>query len=161
MSEKSVSQIANERREKDHEASRKSLSPNRGQTQKPNTNWGRAEQRRTSVADGQPNLGSNRNNPDRVVSSREKVGSIVVEAHGVNPDTTPDQTERNHSDVDSDSKAGGRKPRQVKESSAAERHVQGEPGFVEAGRRSTAVQSRRRETEKVFADRRKKSSVNR
>src|SRR6266480_1328794 len=159
MSEKSVSQIANERREKDHEASRKSVSPSKGKTQNPNTNWGRAEQRRTSVADGQPNLGSNRNNPDRVVTNRERVGNIVVEAS--NPDTTPDQTERNHSDVDSDSKAGGRKPRQVKESSAAERHVQGEPGFVEAGRRSVAVQSRRRETEKVFADRRKKSSVNR
>jgi hypothetical protein len=74
---------------------------------------------------------------------------------------TPDQTERSHSDVDSDSKAGGRKPREVKESSAAERHMQGEPGFVEAGRRSAAVQDRRRETQKVFADRRKKSSANR
>jgi len=158
MSEKSVSQIANERREKDHEASRKSVSPSKGKTQNPNTNWGRAEQRRTSVADGQPNLGSNRNNPDRVVSSREKVGSIVVEAHGVNPDTTPDQTERNHSDVDSDSKAGGHKPREVKESSAAERHVQGETGFVERDRRSTQVRKNRAETEKVFDSRRKKSS---
>src|SRR5438552_1703154 len=99
MSEKSVSQIANERREKDHEASRKSVSPNKGKTQNPNTNCGRAEQRERSVGEG-PNLGSNRNNPDRVLSNREKVGNIVVEAHGVNPDTTPEQFERSHSDVD-------------------------------------------------------------
>jgi hypothetical protein len=34
MSEKSVSQIANECREKDHEASRKPVSPNKGKTEK-------------------------------------------------------------------------------------------------------------------------------
>jgi len=147
--------------EQAREKNRKKTSPVKGSVQNPNTNCGRAEQRERSVGEG-PNLGSNRNNPDRVVSNREKVGNIVVEAHGVpNPDTTPEQFERRHEDVDSDSKLGGRKPREVKESSAAQRHVQGEPGFVEAGRRSAAVQSRRRETEKVFADRRKKSSVSR
>ncbi len=157
MSE-SVSKAAEARRESDWEKNRKPESPNSGKTQNPNTNCGRGEQRRTSVAEGQPNLGSNRNNPDRVVGNREKVGNIVVEAHGVNPDTTPDQTERNHSDVDSDSKAGGHKPREVKESSAAERHVQGETGFVERDRRSTQVRKNRAETEKVFDSRRKKSS---
>ena len=144
--------------EEAREKNRKKTSPVKGSTQNSNTNCGREEQRRTSVAEGQPNLGSNRNNPDRVVGNREKVGNIVVEAHGVNPDTTPDQTERNHSDVDSDSKAGGHKPREVKESSAAERHVQGETGFVERDRRSTQVRKNRAETEKVFDSRRKKSS---
>jgi hypothetical protein len=43
---KSVSEVANERREKDHEASRKAVSPNKGKTQNPNTNWGRKEQNR-------------------------------------------------------------------------------------------------------------------
>ena len=144
--------------EQAREKDRKKTSPVRGSVQNQNTNCGREEQRKTSIIEGQPNLGSNRNNPDRVVSSREKVGSIIVGAHGVNPDTTPDQTERNHSDVDSDSKAGGHKPREVKESSAAERHVQGEPGFVERDRRSTQVRKNRAETEKVFDSRRKKSS---
>jgi hypothetical protein len=156
MSEKSVSQIANERREKDHEASRKDLSPNKGKALNPNTNWGRQEQRETSIAKDQLNLGSNRNF-GRKHESEDAPEHQPQGGFGY----TEDQTERSHSDVDSDSKAGGRKPREVKESSAAERHVQGEPGFVEAGRRSVAVQSRRRETEKVFADRRKKSSVNR
>jgi len=87
------------------------------------------------------------------------VGHIVVEAHGVpNPETTPEQFERRHEDVDSDSKAGGRKPREVKESSAAERHITGEQGFVERDRRSTQVRKNRAETEKVFDSRRKKSS---
>src|SRR6266478_2981565 len=83
--------------EKDREKNRKKTSPVRGSVQNPNTNCGREEQRETSVGEGNPNLGSNRNNPDRVVSNREKVGNIVVEAHGVpNPDTTPEQFERAH-----------------------------------------------------------------
>src|SRR5258708_13356151 len=95
MSEKSVSRIANERREKDHEASRKSVSPNKGKTQNPATNSGRQEQRERSVKG--PNLGSNRNNPDRVVSNREKVGHLEVAAHGVTkPETTVEQFDRNH-----------------------------------------------------------------
>ena len=157
--EQSVSRVAEARREKDHGADRKVTSKVKSLKSKPSDSFTRADQHATVEG---PNFGSNRNNPDRVVSNREKVGNIVVEAHGVpNPETTPEQFERRHEDVDSDSKLGGRKPREVKESAAAERHVQGEPGFVEAGRRSAAVQSRRRETEKVFADRRKKSSVNR
>lgn len=95
MSDKSVSQIANERREKDHEASRKVVSPNKGRTQNPNTNCGRQEQRETSVKG--PNLGSNGNNPDRDVSNREKVGHLEVAAHGVTrPETTVEQFERKH-----------------------------------------------------------------
>jgi hypothetical protein len=154
--EQSVSRVAEARREKDHEASRKATSKVKSFKPKPSDSFTRADQHATVTG---PNLGSNRNNPDRVVSNREKVGNIVVEAHGVpNPDTTPEQFERRHEDVDSGSKSGGHKPREVKDSSVAERHVQGEPGFVEAGRRSAAVQSRRRETEKVFDSHRKKYS---
>jgi hypothetical protein len=154
--EQSVSRVAEARRGKDHEAGRKATSKIKSFKPKPSDSFTRADQHATVVG---LNVGSNRNNPERVVSNREKVGNIVVEAHGVtNPDFTPDQTERSHSDVDSGSKAGGHKSREVKESVAAERHVQGEPGFVEAGRRSAAVQSRRRETEKVFDSHRKKYS---
>ncbi len=92
MSEKSVSQIANERREKDHESSRKSLSPNKGKTQNPNTNWGRQEQLETSVAKGQLNLGSNQNmglsmnpkmRPNRhlavgLVTARTKLREVIL-----------------------------------------------------------------------------------
>jgi len=143
---KSVSREAESAHEQTHEGSRKKTSVVKASKPKSSDSFTRADQHATVVG---PNVGSNRNNPDRVVSNRERVGNIVVEAHGVsNPDTTPEQFERSHEDVDSDSKAGGRKPREVKESSAAERRVQGEPGFVEAGRRSAAVQSRRRETER-------------
>lgn len=41
------------------------------------------------------------------------------------------------------------------------RHVQSDEGFKIAERRSASVAANRKETEKVFADRRKKSSVNR
>ena len=159
MSEKSVSQIANERREKDHEASRKDVSPNKGKTQNPATNSGRQEQRERSVKG--PNLGSNRNNPDRVVSNREKVRHLEVEAHGVTkPETTVEQFERKHepAPVVEDGAIPNRK---VSESAVAERHVQSDEGFKIAERRSASVAANRKETEKVFADRRKKSSVSR
>jgi hypothetical protein len=159
MSEKSVSQIANERREKGHEASRKDVSPNRGKTQNPATNSGRQEQRERSVKG--PNLGSNRNNPDRVVSNREKVGHLEVAAHGVTkPETTVEQFERKHepAPVVEDGAIPNRK---VNESAVAERHVQSDEGFKIAERRSASVAQNRQETEKVFADRRKKSSVSR
>jgi hypothetical protein len=48
--------------------------------------------------------------------------------------------------------------RKVKESAVAERHVQSDEGFKIAERRSASVAQNRKETEKVFADRRKKSS---
>ena len=159
MSEKSVSQIANEVREKNHEASRKDVSPNKGKTQNPNTNCGRQEQRETSVKG--PNLGSNRNNPDRAVSNREKVGHLEVAAHGVTkPGTTVEQFKRKHepAPVVED---GAIPNRQVKQSDVAERHVQSDDGFKIAERRSASVAQNRRDTEQVFADRRKKSSPNR
>ena len=57
----------------------------------------RAEQKATSLG-GAKNLGSNRNaEGTRQVTNRERVGHIVVEAHGVSaPDVTKDQHIRNH-----------------------------------------------------------------
>jgi|ERR1041384_5777620 hypothetical protein len=160
MSEKSVSQIANERREKDHEADRKAVSPNKGKTQNPNTNCGRQEQRETSVEG--PNLGSNQNNPNRAVSNREKVGHLEVAAHGVTkPETTVEQFERKHepAPVVEDGAIDSRKT--VESKATLGRHIQSDEGFKIAERRSASVAANRKETEKVFADRRKKSSVNR
>jgi hypothetical protein len=161
MSEKSVSQIANERREEDHEANRKSVSPSKGKTtQNPNTNCGRDEQRETSVK-GQ-NLGSNKNNPDRVVSNRERVGHLEVEAHGVaKPGTTVEQFVRKHepAPVVADGTTDNRKA--ATSTVTLGRHVQSDEGFKIVERRSASVAQNRKETEKVFADRRKKSSVNR
>jgi len=160
MSEKSVSQIANEVREKNHEASRKSVSPNKGKTQNPNTNCGRKEQKETSVQG--PNLGSNRNNPDRVVSNREKIGHLEVEAHGVTkPDTTVEQFKRKHEPAPAveDGAIDNRKTTESK--GTLGRHVTSDDGFTIAERRSASIAQNRKDTEKVFADRRKKSSVNR
>jgi hypothetical protein len=156
MSEQSVSRVAEARREKDHESNRKATSKIKSFVPKKSDSFTRADQHATVQG---PNLGSNRNNPDRVVSNREKVDTLEVEAHGVtNPDFTPDEFERTHADVDSESKLGGHKQREVKESSAAERHVTGEPGFIEASRRSASVAQNRKETEKAFDDRRKRYS---
>jgi hypothetical protein len=58
---KSASQEAEARRKSDWEKNRKPESPNSGKTQNLNSNSGRDEQRRTSVGEGQPNIGSNRN----------------------------------------------------------------------------------------------------
>jgi hypothetical protein len=57
----------------------------------------RREQRETSVG-REKNLGSNRNaEGTRQVTNRERVGHIVVEAHGVSvPDVTKDQRIRKH-----------------------------------------------------------------
>ena len=154
MSEQSVSQIANERRERDHEASRKAVSPNQGK-QNPNTNWGRKEQRETSVGKNQLNLGSNRN-ADRVHESEVAPEHQPSGAFGY----SKDQTVRKHEPAPVVEK-GAIDNRKVKESTVAERHVQSDAGFRIAERRSASVAQNRKETEKGFADRRKRSSVNR
>ena len=152
---KSVSEVANERREKDHEASRKAVSPNKGKTQNPNTNWGRKEQKETSIGEGQLNIGSNQNagrvHESEAAAERQPSGGFGY---------TKDQTERKHEQapVVEEVAIGNRK---VKESAVAERHVQSDDGFKIAERRSASVARNRQETEKVFASRRKKSSVNR
>ena len=61
---KSVSQEAEARRENDHEKGRKSTSPNKKDRKKKypeGTYFGRDLQRKTSVGEGNQNVGSNRN----------------------------------------------------------------------------------------------------
>jgi len=156
MSEQSVSRAAEARREKDHEASRKVTSKVKSFKPKPSDGFTRADQHGTVQG---PNLGSNRNNPDRVVSSREKVGNIQVEAHGVsNPDFTSDQFVRKHEQAPVVEKGAIDNRRTVKSSVTLGRHVQSDPGFKIAERRNAAVVGNRNSTAKQFDDRRKKSS---
>ena len=144
--------------EQAREKNRKKTSPVKGSVQNPNTNCGRAEQRERSVGEG-PNLGSNRNNPDRVVSNREKVGNIVVEAHGVpNPDTTPEQFERAHEKAPVASEGSIDNRKTVKSGATLGRHVTSDEGFQIAKRRNASVVGNRKSTEKQFDDRRKRSS---
>jgi len=152
MSEKSVSQIANERREKDHEASRKAVSPNKGKTQNPNTNCGRDEQRRTSVGEGNLNIGSNRN-MGRKHESEDAPEHKPQGGFGY----TKEQFERKHEQAPS-VEDGAIDNRKVGESVVAERYVQSDPGFKIADRRSTHVRSERKNTERTFDSRRKRSS---
>ena len=115
----------------------------------------REEQRRRSVGEGNPNLGSNRNagrkHESEAAPEHQPKGGFGY---------SDDQTERSHSQapVVEDGAIDNRK---VGESAVAERHIRSDDGFRIAERRSASVQQNRKETEKVFADRRKKSSVNR
>src|SRR5258708_5914582 len=152
MSEKSVSQIANERREKDHEASRKSLSPNKGKTQNANTNWGRDEQRRTSVGE-EPNLGSNRN-MGRKHESEDAPEHKPQGGFGY----TKEQFKRKHEQAPVVEKGTPDNRKTVKSGATLGRHVTSDDGFPIAGRRNQSVRSNRAQTEKVFDSRRKKSS---
>ena len=107
----------------------------------------REEQRKTSVGD-QKNLGSNRNNPDRVVSNRERVGHIVVEAHGAVPEFTKDQTRRQHEQGVFESKGESGK-REVKKSGATlGRHVTSKSGSEVSADRKKFVGSVRSKREK-------------
>ena len=84
----------------------------------------RKEQQETSVG-GRKNLGSNRNaEGTREVTNRERVGHIVVEAHGVSdPDVTKDQHTRKHEQGAFESKGESGK-REVKKSGATlGRHI--------------------------------------
>ena len=107
MSEKSVSRIAEERRERDHESNRQKTSKVKSFKPKPSDSFTRVDQHASFKG---LNLGSNRNaEGTRQVTNRERVGNIQVEAHGASPEFAPDQFERSHEDVDSESKAGGHK----------------------------------------------------
>jgi hypothetical protein len=152
MSEKSVSQIANERREKDHESSRKSLSPNKGKALNPNTNWGRDEQRRTSVGE-EPNLGSNRN-MGRKHESEDAPEQKPEGGFGY----TKEQFERKHEQAPVVEKGALDNRRTVKSSATLGRHVQSDPGFKNAKRQNAAVVGNRNSTAKQFDARRKRSS---
>ncbi len=153
MSEKSVSQIANERREKDHEASRKSVSPNKGKTQNPNINCGRDEQRRTSVGEGNSNLGSNVNmgrTSEQSQAPEQKLGG----GFGY----TKEQFERSHEKAPVASEGSIDNRKTAKSGATLGRHVQSDPGFKIAERRNAAVVGNRNSTAKTFDERRKKSS---
>jgi hypothetical protein len=103
----------------------------------------REEQRRRSVGEGNPNLGSNRNaEGKRQVTNRERVGHIVVEAHGVSaPDDTKDQHTRKHEQGVFESKGESGK-RQVKTSGATlGRHVVSKSGAEVSADRAKEVKS--------------------
>src|SRR6266850_3752218 len=145
MSEKSVSQIANERREKDHEASRKAVSPNKGKTQNPNTNCGRDEQRRTSVGEGNLNIGSNRN-MGRKHESEDAPEHKPQGGFGF----TKDQFERSHEKAPVASEGSIDNRKTVKSGATLGRHVTSEEGFQIAQRRNAAVVGNRNSTAKTF-----------
>ena len=151
MSE-SVSKAAEARRESDWEKNRKPESPNSGKTQNPNTNCGRAEQHRTSVGEGQLNVGSNQN-IGRKHESEDAPEHKPQGGFGY----TEDQTKRSHSQAPV-VEEGAVDNRSTKKTGVAERHVTSQPGFDVAKRRSGSVRSNRSETEKVFDSRQKKSS---
>src|SRR5260370_10334127 len=150
MSEKSVSQIANERREKDHEASRKAVSPNKGKTQNSNTNWGRKEQRQTSIGEGQLNIGSNQN-AGRVHESEAASEHQPSGAFGY----TKDQTVRKHepAPVVEDGAIDNRKTAESK--ATLDRHVRSDEEFKIAPRRSSSVLHNRMTPEKTYESVRK------
>jgi len=108
----------------------------------------REEQRKTSVGD-QKNLGSNRNaEGTRQVTNRERVGHIVVEAHGVSdPDATKDQRTRRHEQGVFESKGESGK-RQVETSNATlGRHVVSKTGAEVSSDRAKEVKSVRAKRE--------------
>ncbi len=109
----------------------------------------RKEQQETSVG-GRKNLGSNRNaEGTRQVTNRERVGHIVVEAHGVSaPDVTKDQHIRKHEQGVFESKGESGK-RDVKKSGATlGRHVSSKSGAEVSADRSAEVKSVRAKREK-------------
>ena len=98
----------------------------------------REEQRATSVG-GQKNLGSNWNaEGTRQVTNRERVGHIVVEAHGAVPEFTKDQTRRQHSQgvFESKGESGKREAKQAAPHWAVTSHQNPERRFRRIGRLS-------------------------
>ena len=109
----------------------------------------RAEQKATSLG-GAKNLGSNRNaEGTRQVTNKERVGHIVVEAHGVSdPDVTKDQHTRKHEQGVFESKGESGK-RQVKTSNATlGRHVVSKTGAEVSADHAKEVRSIRTKREK-------------
>ena|ERR1043166_6380707 len=108
----------------------------------------RAEQKETSLG-GAKNLGSNRNaEGTRQVTNRERVGHIVVEAHGAVPEFTKDQRTRKHEQGAFESKGESGK-REVKKSGATlGRHVTSKSGLEVSANRKKFVGSVRSKREK-------------
>jgi hypothetical protein len=110
----------------------------------------RAEQKQTTLG-GAKNLGSNRNaEGTRRVTNRERVGHVVVEAHGVSvPDVTKDQRIRKHEQGVFESK-GESGMRDVKKSGATlGRHVSSKSGAEVSADRAYEVRSVRTKREKA------------
>jgi len=111
----------------------------------------REAQRRRSVGQGNLNLGSNRNaEGKREVSNRERVGHVLVEAHGATGvDYTPDQHVRKHVQGSFESKGESGK-REVKSSSVTlGRHVTSKSGAEVSADRAAAVKVVRKQREVV------------
>ena len=110
----------------------------------------REEQRHRSVGEGNPNLGSNRNaEGKREVSNRERVGHIVVEAHGVtDPDVTKDQHTRRHEQGVFESKGESGRRSVVKSGATLGRHISSKSGAEVSEDRKKFVESVRSKREK-------------
>jgi len=138
--------------EKDREKNRKKTSLVRGSVQNPNTNCGREEQRKTTIIEGQPNLGSNRN----MGRKHESEDAPEHQPQG-GFSYSPDQYERDHSQAPVVEK-GAIDNRSTKKTKASERHVTSQSGFDVAKRRHSGVAANRKETERTCVSRRKRSS---
>jgi hypothetical protein len=109
----------------------------------------RAEQKETSLG-GAKNLGSNRNaEGTRQVTNRERVGHIVVEAHGAVPEFTKDQTRRHHEQGAFESKGESGMRSVVKSGATLGRHVTSKVGAEVATDREDFVKSVRAKREKA------------
>ncbi|SRR5258708_6940328 len=145
---KSVSQEAESRRESDWEKCRKPESPNQRKPKPMDGAGARAEQRRTSVG-AALNFGSNRNAGQKHESDDAPENPMKY---------SEDQTVRKHMQAPVVEK-GTPDNRKVGKSAVAERHVQSDPGFKIADCRSAHVRSERKNTERTFDSRRKRSST--
>ena len=109
----------------------------------------REAQRRRSVSQGNLNLGSNRNaEGKREVSNRERVGHVLVEAHGAVPEFTKDQHTRKHEQGVFESKGEAGKRSVVKNGVTLGRHISSKSGAEVSADRSAAVKSVRAKREK-------------
>jgi len=108
----------------------------------------RAEQKETSLG-GAKNLGSNRNaEGTRQVTNRERIGHILVEAHGVSiPDVTKDQHTRKHEQAVFESNGESGKRSVVKSGATLGRHISSKSGAEVSADRSASVRSVRKRRE--------------
>jgi hypothetical protein len=147
---KSVSQEAEARRESDWEKSRKPESPNQRKPKPADDAGSRAAQREKSIGKGKTNRGLNQD------------AGAVHESEAV-PDRpmqyTKPQFERAHEKAPVASEGSIDNRKTVESGVTLGRHVQSDPGFKIADRRSAHVRSERKNTERTFDSRRKRSST--
>jgi len=109
----------------------------------------REEQRRRSVGEGNANLGSNRNaEGTRQVTNRERLGHVVVEAHGAVPEFTKNQTRRQHEQGAFESKGELGRRSVVKSGATLGRHISSKSGSKVSADRRKFVESVRSKREK-------------